>query len=46
MLHEEERKEKELFRDFISTERWVSFISNDSHNITDNFIHNITRNNI
>ncbi len=36
MLHEEERKERDHSEILISHERWVSFISRDSHNITDN----------
>ncbi len=37
MLHEEERKEKDHSKILISHKRWVSFVSRDSHNITDNF---------
>ncbi len=36
MLHEEKRKEKNYSEIFIPHECWVSFISRDFHNITDN----------
>ena len=37
MLHEEERKERDYSEILISHERWISFVSRDFHNITDNF---------
>ena len=36
MLHEEERKERDYSEILISHERWISFVSRDFHNITDN----------
>ncbi len=36
MLHEEERKERDHSEILILHERWVSFVSRDFHNITDN----------
>ena len=37
MLHEEERKERNHSKIFISYEHWVSFVSRSSHNIIANF---------
>ncbi len=36
MLHEEERKERDHSEILISHECWISFVSRDSYNITDN----------
>ncbi len=36
MLHEEKRKERDHSDVLILHERWVSFVSRDFHNITDN----------
>ena len=38
MLHEEERKERDHSEILISHKRWVSFVSKNSHNITDNLM--------
>ncbi len=35
-MHEEERKERDHSEILISHKRWVSFVSRDFHNITDN----------
>ena len=37
-MHEEERKERDHSEILISHERWVSFVSRDFHNITDNLM--------